>query len=360
MKKNKNTDVLFELVRAGLWEKEARLSSLEGADWEDVYQLASEQSMLGLVLAGLENCNAKPPQELLLEWIGEVQMLEQQNKAMNGFVVELFNRLFKAGISAVLVKGQGVAQYYERPLWRCFGDIDLLMDSENYERAKELLIPLADHVETEDNRKKHLGLYIGESLIELHGAMPFEMSKKVDIVLDEVIDKANMDNTNGTDDLEGVTIPKANEHVVLVFTHFLHHFFIEGVGLRQICDWCRLLWCHRSELDLRLLESRIKRMGLLSEWKSFAALAVDYLGMPENAMPFYDSRFKGRGSRIMDLVMETGNFGHNKDLSYRTKYSGLTYKIVALGRRFIDFCSFVWIFPLDSPRFFVSYVMRKV
>ena len=45
MKKNKNTDVLFELVRAGLWEKEARLSSLEDADWKEVYQLASEQSV---------------------------------------------------------------------------------------------------------------------------------------------------------------------------------------------------------------------------------------------------------------------------------------------------------------------------
>jgi hypothetical protein len=287
-------------------------------------------------------------------------MLEQQNKAMNGFVVELFDRLFKAGISAVLVKGQGVAQYYERPLWRCCGDIDLLMDSENYRRAKDLLIPLADHIESEDKRKKHQGLYIGESLIELHGAMPFELSKKVDDVLEEVIVKANTDNTNCTDDLEGVAIPKANEHVVLVFTHFLHHFFIEGVGLRQICDWCRLLWCHRSELDLRLLESRIKRMGLLSEWKSFASLAVDYLGMPEEAMPFYDSRFKKRGSRIMEHVMETGNFGHNKDLSYRAKYSGLAYKMVALWRRFVDFCRFTRIFPLDSPRFFVGYVVRKV
>lgn len=355
-----NQQAFFVLVRVGLWEKKSWLSSLEGVDWKEVYQLASEQSMLGQVLAGLENCNEKPPQELLLEWIGEVQMLEQQNKAMNEFIVELFEKLSKAGINALLVKGQGVAQYYERPLWRCCGDIDLLMDSENYKRAKDLLIPLADHIESEDKRKKHQGLYIGESLIELHGAMPFELSKKVDKVVDEVIDKANTDNTNGLDDLEGVDIPKANEHVVLVFTHFLHHFFIEGVGLRQICDWCRMLWCHRSELDLRLLESRIKRMGLLSEWKSFAALAVDYLGMPENAMPFYDSRFKGRGSRIMDFVMETGNFGHNKDLSYRTKYSGLTYKIVALGRRYIDFCRFVWIFPLDSPKFFVSYVMRKV
>lgn len=355
-----NTEAFLKLVSAGLWGKEARLSSLGDAEWNEVYQLASEQSVPGLVLAGIENCNVKPPQELLLQWIGEVQMLEQQNKAMNGFAAELFDGLFKAGISAVLVKGQGVAQCYERPLWRCCGDIDLLMDSENYERAKALLVPMADHVETEDKGKKHLGLYIGESLIELHGAMSFELSKRVDRVVDEVTDKANTNHTNGTDDLQNVAIPKAAEHVMIVFTHFLHHFFIEGVGLRQICDWCRMLWRYRSELDLRLLESRILGMGLMTEWKVFGALAVEYLGMSEKVMPFYEKGYEKRASRVLERVMKCGNFGHNNDLDYRSKYSGLTYKVVALWRRFLDFMRLVPVFPVDAPRFFVNYALVKM
>jgi len=36
-------------------------------------------------------------------------------------------------------------------------------------------------------------------------------------------------------------------------------------------------------------------------------------------------------------IMKSGNFGHNNDVSYRTKYSGLRYKVVALWRRLIDF-----------------------
>jgi hypothetical protein len=40
-----NQQAFLELVRVGLWEKKSWLSSLEGADWEDVYQLASEQSV---------------------------------------------------------------------------------------------------------------------------------------------------------------------------------------------------------------------------------------------------------------------------------------------------------------------------
>ena len=57
-------------------------------------------------------------------------------------------------------------------------------------------------------------------------------------------------------------MPGPDNDVVIVFTHFLHHFFIGGVGLRQICDWCRLLWTYRESLDRGLLESRIRKMGL--------------------------------------------------------------------------------------------------
>ena len=381
MELTKNLQTFLELVRAGLWvdatvhDSWFRVHDSEQVNWEEMYRLVEEQSVIGVVLAGIDwfkvqnsstSEGAKPstlftvPQELLLQWIGDVQLLEQQNKAMNEFIGELFEKLSKAGVDALLVKGQGVAQSYEKPHWRCCGDIDLLMDGDNYERAKKLLIPVADHVETEDAGKKHLGLYIKDFLIELHGAMPFGLSKKVDGVLDEVIDKANTDYTNGTDDLQGVAIPRPDEHVIIVFTHFLHHFFIEGVGLRQVCDWCRLLWRYRTELDLGMLESRIRRMGLMTEWQAFGALAVDALGMPAEAMPMYDSRFTVKGSRVLKKVMECGNFGHNHDLSYRAKYSGLKYKVVALWRRIKDFAGLTLIFPIDAPKFFVYYVLAKM
>ena len=44
-------------------------------------------------------------------------------------------------------------------------------------------------------------------------------------------------NDNGVQ----VFLPSANNDVIIVFNHIINHFFLEGVGLRQICDWCRLL-----------------------------------------------------------------------------------------------------------------------
>ena len=112
---NKNTQAFFALIRAGLWEKgnenfNSNDNINKDVDWGKVYQLAAEQSVQGLALAGIEKTNAnRPPQELLLQWIGEVQMIEQQNKAMNGFEAKLIEKLREADVYAILVKGQGIA-----------------------------------------------------------------------------------------------------------------------------------------------------------------------------------------------------------------------------------------------------------
>lgn len=367
-------ELFFALVRAGLWaDAESTDLGIQGftdtVDWEEVYRLATEQSVLGLVLAGFEKTNtnrkdntSRPPQELLLQWIGEAQILEQQNKEMNSFIAELIGKMRNADIYTLLVKGQGVAQCYERPLWRVCGDVDLLFSDSNYDKAKSFLTPLADHVDSEDKEVMHLGMTMGKWIVELHGTMHTEISQKVNKGIDDVQDdcfyRGNVRswNNGGTT----VFLPSPDNDVILIFTHILEHFFVEGVGLRQVCDWCRLLWTYRSELDLRLLESRIKRMGLVSEWKVFASLAVDLLGMPQETMPMYDSRFKVKGEQVLARILKSGNMGHNNDLSYRTKYSGMTYKLVALWRRIKDFASFTKIFPLDAPRFFLYYVMRKV
>ena len=155
----KETEVFFSLLRAGLWTdiESADMRNqgfAESVDWEGVYQLAEEQSVIGVVLAGIErlksaNVHLRFNQELLLQWIGEVQMLEQQNQAMNKFIAYLIEKLRKEDIYALLIKGQGIAQCYEKPQWRCSGDVDLFLSDNNYNRAKELLVPMASEVEKE-------------------------------------------------------------------------------------------------------------------------------------------------------------------------------------------------------------------
>lgn len=91
---------------------------------------------------------------------------------------------------------------------------------------------------------------------------------------------------------------------------------------------------------------------MVSEWKAFAALAVEYLGMPTEDMPLYSDsgRWKRKAAHVMDFVFETGNFGHNRDYSYRQKYSFVVFKAISLWRHVVDTFKYSLIFPLDSVK----------
>ena len=288
-----NTQVFFELVRAGLWEKEVQLAPYGEIEFSEILKLATEQSVVGLVAAGLEHVkDVKIPQAWSLQFIGSTLQIEQRNKEMNLFIFQLIEKLRKEDVYAILVKGQGIAQCYEKPLWRASGDVDLLLSDTNYDKAKRILTPLALTVEREFTSFKHLGMMMeGDFEVELHGTMRSRLSKRIDKGIDEVQNDVFYGGSvrswqNGSTQ---VFLPAADNDVIFVFTHILHHFFIEGVGLRQICDWCRLLWTYRDKIDVALLEKRLRKMGLMSEWRAFGALAVQHLGMPESAMPMFGS-----------------------------------------------------------------------
>lgn len=64
-------NAFLEMIRAGLWEKEARLLRFGEVDYEEIMRLAEEQSVDGLVTAGLEHVvDVEVPQEDLLQFIG--------------------------------------------------------------------------------------------------------------------------------------------------------------------------------------------------------------------------------------------------------------------------------------------------
>ena len=319
MRKDNTIEAFFALVRAGLWETEVQLTSYGEVDYADILRLAQEQAVVGLVAAGFEHViDVKVPQQWALQFAGQTIQLEQRNKAMNQFIADLVSEMRNADIYTLLVKGQGIAECYERPQWRYSGDIDFFLSDSNYEKAKSFLKPLANDGKSERLYSKEIGFYVNSWLIELHGTLHTGLSARVDKSIDavqrDVFYAGNVRSWyNGNTQ---VFLPAADEDVFLVFTHFVKHFYKEGgVTLRQMCDWCRLLYRYRGELDLRILESRIKRAGLMSEWKAFGTLAVEYMGMPVEAMPFYseNKKWSKKAEKIVAFILKGGKWQRFKD-----------------------------------------------
>jgi hypothetical protein len=354
-------DAFLALVRAGLWEQSVSLISYGDVDYEIVMNLAEEQAVEGLVTAGIEHVNDDNfPLEVKLQMIGLAVQNEQVNREMNIFIAKLFQYFKEKRIKAILVKGQGVALCYEKPLWRGSGDIDLLLDEEDYQRCKAYLTPKADSSEQEDTVRKHLALTIDDWIVELHGSLRSYQSSKVDEVVDSVQEACLKNgacrvwNNNGVD----VLLPSPDNDVIIVFSHIIQHFYGGGIGLRQICDWCRLMWTYRDSLDLELLDNRLKKAGLVCEWRVFGALAVERLGMPSEALPLYvaSHQYSKKAERLLSFIIKTGNFGHNRDHSFIEKYPTVI-------RHFLLFCLYTndtverfVIFPAGSIKAWIGWI----
>ena len=363
--KNNTQGAFFALLSAGLWEHCVQLAQFCPINYDILYQIADDQAVVGLIASGLEFVNDQKIEKAeVLPFLKKVISLERRNLLMNAFIELLITQLREAGVYTILVKGQGIAQCYERPLWRSSGDIDLFFDTENYERAKKILIKESEFIGTENAFYKHLDMTIHSWTVEIHGKLRSGLSaridRNIDIIQNDIFTNRHIRTwKNGNTD---IYLPSPNNDIIVVFTHFIIHFYKGGIGFRQICDWCRLLWTYRESIDRPLLEKRLHKMWLLTQWKAFASLAVNYLGMPVSAMPLYSNsgRWSRKACRICSFILEVGNFGQKRDLSYYSRYPFWVRKTISFVRRCGDLVRHATVFPLDSLRFFPSIVFNGI
>jgi len=273
---------------------------------------------------------------------------------MNQFIKELVDSLQKSDIESILLKGQGVARCYERPLWRESGDVDLLFSEQKYQLSKSLLIPKATSVEKEHISAKHLGVSIGPWIVEIHGRLRASLTSTINKVLSEIMSDTFSNNIVRIWNNDGIEVPllSHDNDTIYIFAHYLNHFYKGGIGLRQICDWSRLLWIYRDSIDQELLIKRINRMGLMREWLVFGTFAVKYLGMPSDAMPLFKEtkRLTKKAGVVCSFILSVGNFGHNRNTNYY-KYPYIVRKLISFERRFADLLYHARVFPFDTLRF---------
>lgn len=71
-------------------------------------------------------------------------------------------------------------------------------------------------------------------------------------------------------------------------------------------------------------------------------------------MPLYDPtpKWSKKARHIYKFVMDVGNFGHNRDLSYNGKYNLIVRKAISFWWRLRDIMVHATAFPLSSIRIF--------
>ena len=348
----------FALLRSGLWnEVPERVPFAAGTDWEALYRLAFEQTVVPLVTDGInrlprEFLPADP--ERLDPFLGDLMMTAQRNRLLDSFIPGLFSAL--EGIPVVLIKGQALAQDYPEPERRQHGDIDLLLLPSSYEAAKAVLLPKATKVLEEEREIWHQGMRFRSIEVEVHGSISTLMSRKLDrklaALLEDQFDGRSFPQV--TIGGKGIPVPDADFNAVYVFVHFLHHYWSGGVGLRQFVDWMTFISVHKRDIHPVILEKRLEDLGLLRIWKVFTGFAQEYLGCPAEKLPLAAEPDAGKDARIWRYIRHCGNFGKNVDRT-RKEEPYLVRKVHSFWRLVVaDRLRHFPVFPKESIRFFLG------
>ena len=138
-------ETFFSLIRAGLWGTPPDTSLFSGmtpARWQQLYRLASTQSLLSVFFDGINTLppNLYPPRNLYLQLAAQTLQIEQANDRLNRMVGRLNSLYAASGLHPVLLKGQGMAFYYRNPRHRQCGDIDIYLGEEGQTVANSVLL----------------------------------------------------------------------------------------------------------------------------------------------------------------------------------------------------------------------------
>ena len=346
--------VFFSILRSALWGTPVEVP--EGfTQWSAVMKLAKIQALMGLVgdvLLTRSEIRETLPTKFVVRLqdipMTSVGMHSQMNMTLQLIVTTLRNH----GVEPVLLKGQGLARNYPTPELRQCGDIDLYVGVQNYAKSYEALKNIVSEIDDPSclvSDEKHYHSRVGSIMIEVHRYADIHSSSSFNQIYQ---DYAQLGLSEGLVPIQFgdmlINTPADNFNAFYVFNHMWHHFIHEGVGLRQLCDWLLLLHSRAGALDLEYLSSLLSKMKLMKPWKIFGCIAVDYLGLPEDEFPFYDSKYHKKATKTLERIMYEGNFGQQTEFVRKPTRGYIYEKLFSLKCYFKRFFGLVVIYPYHA------------
>ena len=325
----------FDFLKYCLGNKGNMSRVIAGMNWHGLYSFVSKQALQGLCFDGIERLGEEYREELrlnpigrdlLMTWMGKAQQISRQNMKVNTVASKLYSMLREDGLRCCILKGQGNALMYPNAYSRNPGDIDVWVNA-----SREQITEYAKkHFELGDDiRYQHIETSVDGVPVELH-FFPCTMNNPIyNARLQKWFKRnANLQCSNVVslpDGIGEIAIPTTAFNVVYQLTHLYHHFFDEGIGMRQIIDYYYVVNNDELLVIRDTLQRELKHLGL---WKFAGAVMYvlrEVLGLSEEKMiaPMDEKR----GKLLLAEILNGGNFGQ-----HFTKYGGFTHQ--SMGKKY--------------------------
>ena len=259
------------------------------------------------MLDGIEKLpkEQRPPQELLLQWIGIVQMIEQtviQHQKRTKELTELFKG---EGYNTCILKGVGMAIFYPNPLARQCGDIDVWTDGDR----KEVMLWLRSKYKIDEVRWHHADAAIFEDVqTEIHFHATWLFNPWRNRRLQHWMEKNGLPCMKSTG--YGFNIPSVEFNAIYSLIHSFHHLLECGIGFRHVVDYFYVLrQVQDASLKVQVVQV-LKRFGLEKFAGAIMYVLREVCDAPQELL-LCEPNVK-EGKFLLGEIMAAGNFGHQR------------------------------------------------
>lgn len=331
----------FELLQVAIGNREVLSGVPSPEEWEEIYETAKKQTLVGITFKGVEKLPQEqlPPRTRIRQWFVKADKIRKKNEKMNVECAKTCYVLAKAGFHSCIIKGQAnLRNYGQRPSppplkcgfeandsggseevdlgwYRTSGDIDVwawgktgkVSDVIKYcESLQEDVDPHYHHVDC---------CLIGESETEVHYRPSWMCVPWRNRAFQKFCNKHKMNVERCPIVLPDgrktfFFVPSREFDAVYQLVHIYRHLFAEGIGLRQMLDYCMVL-------QQLCKEQRVSSYSVLCKlgMKSFVAATMyvmqEVFGMKDEYMLCASN--KKRGQFLLKEIMLAGNFGHEDE-----------------------------------------------
>ena len=368
--KQSSADRFFQLLRFSIGAFDVFSYDISGGMWKDMYEIAQQQSLLGILFYGIEkHPEMRPPRELLLKWYAISEQIKSANLKTNRVAVELSEFFHEQGFRSCILKGQGIALMYPNPYIRMSGDIDIWLEG----GPKEIIRYVRKRNPNGKACYHHVdaGIYQGVE-VEVHYRPSFMNNlihnRRLQRWFEEQAEEQFSHEVELPDGGGMICVPTTEFNLIYQMAHICNHVIHEGIGLRQMMDYYYLLLKAKEENRPQTTSSaRSSATNALKAKEENRPQTTDNGGLMATLKYLNLYQFAGavmwvlhkvfgleekyfivpaderRGKFLLDEILIGGNFGQWSDGKRKLEDGRLVKNIQRLKRDF----RLMWFFPSE-------------
>lgn len=253
-------------------------------DWNYLEGLAARQGLSAILVDGVEKLpeDKRPPKKMLLQWIGEVLQIENNQAVQWKAQCELALLLRDNEIKTYVLKGVVISECYPNPTHRQSVDMDCFLKSfqdysDVWEKGNKIIEERGFNVER--RYYKNSTWFIPGLTVENHRFItPFRGNntlKKLERLLQTMLLEDNAD-----DRIDGTWLfrPPVMFSALFLIEHAYSHFLHEGLTWRHVLDWMMFSKKHKEKIIWVDLEALVDEFGFRKFYDTFSRLGQYLLG----------------------------------------------------------------------------------